>query len=142
VISWPGRLAPRRVDADVSSVDLFPTLLHLLGAPPCPAWEGFAALGAGEETGRPRPVYSGSIVWEARWLARGPRGQVLADLATGSAKAFPRDSPLRVPAAWSASPDAPGLLGTFLEDYVRRTTYYETPALRRTRLYSDPGPRP
>ena len=143
VLSWPGTLPPGRVEEDVSTIDLFPTLLGLVGAPPCPAWDGRARLGGPAAGTRPaRPVYSASIVWEVRWLVRGAGGQVLVDLMTGRANAYPRDASLRSPAAWPSVAGAPALLGAFLEDYSRRATYYTTPELRRTRLYADPAPRP
>lgn len=138
VLSWPGRLPPGRIEEDVSSIDLFPTLLGLVGAPPCPGWDGRARLGE-PATARQgsRPIYSASIVWEARWLVRGTAGQVLVDLMTGRATAYRRNESLRFPVDWSSVGEAPALLQSFLEDYSRRAAYYTSPELRRTRLYAE-----
>lgn len=138
VISWPGRLAPARVAGDVSSVDLFPTLLGLVGAPPCPAWDGRDVLSAGAPP-RP-PVYSASLVWEVRWLLLGTRVKVLADLTSGSVLAFPRNAPLSGAPLRAPDPEEGALLGRFLTDWSRRSLYYATPELRRSRLYADPPP--
>lgn len=138
VIRWPGRLAPARLAGDVSSIDVFPTLLGLLGAPPCPAWDGRDVLAA-DAPHRP-PVYSASLVWEARWLLLGTRVKVLADLISGAVAAYPRDASLAGPALRAPDPEEGALLGRFLTDWSRRSLYYATPELRRTRLYADPPP--
>lgn len=135
VISWPGRLAPARVGGDVSSIDVFPTLLGLVGAPPCPAWDGRDVLAGG----RP-PVYSASLVWEARWLLLGSRVKVLADLVSGSVLTFPREGELRGAPLRAPDPEQGVLLDRFLSDWSRRSLYYATPELRRARLYADPPP--
>ncbi len=143
VLSWPGTLPPGRVEEDVSTIDLFPTLLGLVGAPPCPGWEGRPLIGGpAASLPRPRPVYSASIVWEARWLVRDARGQVLVDLMTGRATAYPKDASLRSPVPWGSVRGAPALLEAFFEDYSRRAAYYTSPELRRSRLYSEPADSP
>ena len=140
VVSWPGTLPAGRREEDVSTIDLFPTLLGLIGAPPCPGWDGRDRIGGpAAPLERSRPIYSASIVWEARWLVRGGGAQVLIDLMTGRATAHRRDESLRFPVDWSSVGEAPALLQSFLEDYSRRAAYYTSPDLRRSRLYAEPA---
>lgn len=40
LLSWPGKLAPRVTETAVSTLDLLPTLVDLLGLPPHPAFQG------------------------------------------------------------------------------------------------------
>lgn len=140
VLSWPGTLPAGRIEENVSAIDLFPTLLGMIGAPPCPGWDGRARLGGpAPSRGRSRPIYSASIVWEARWLVQGAQEKVLVDLMTGRATAFRGDASLRSPADRGPFDEAPVLLRSFLEDYSRRATYYASPDLRRSRLYAEPA---
>jgi arylsulfatase A-like enzyme len=60
IISWPGKIAPERIDTPVSIVDIAPSLLSLIDAPPLPASSGRALFGeAGVPAGREaRPILS------------------------------------------------------------------------------------
>lgn len=51
---WPRGLTPKRVDDPVSHLDVLPTIVDLLGAPPHPAFQGRSIL---EDGPKPRPVY-------------------------------------------------------------------------------------
>jgi arylsulfatase A-like enzyme len=55
MVRWPRAIAPKRTSALVSSVDVAPTLLDLVGAPPLPnmqgrSWRALLGLGGDDET--------------------------------------------------------------------------------------------
>jgi arylsulfatase A-like enzyme len=60
VFSWPGKIAREQVTTPVSIVDIAPTLLSLVGAPPLPASSGRALFGkGGKPMARPtKPILS------------------------------------------------------------------------------------
>jgi arylsulfatase A-like enzyme len=53
LIRYPSELRPRRDERSVSTLDVMPTLLGLLGIPPHPSYQGIDVLGAGYDTNRP-----------------------------------------------------------------------------------------
>jgi arylsulfatase A-like enzyme len=60
IFSWPGKIARERVATPVSIVDIAPTLLSLVGAPPLPASSGRALFGKGGKpvTRQAKPILS------------------------------------------------------------------------------------
>ena len=128
LIRYPGKLAAARFAGDVSTIDLFPTLLGLLGASHNPAWEGRDVLALGPDGCALRPVFTGSLIWSRRWLAIRGEGKVLVDLDDQTSQAFGRDDFL-MEHELPTSPWAKGLgqaLSATLRDHIR---FYEMPAL-------------
>jgi arylsulfatase A-like enzyme len=60
IFSWPGKIAREQVATPVSIVDIAPTLLSLVGAPPLPASSGRALFGKGGKpvTRQAKPILS------------------------------------------------------------------------------------
>ena len=67
VLSWPGRVEPRRVSARVRTLDLYPTLSELLGwGPPHELSEGASLVPLFGGTGGDREVVAEAILWGER----------------------------------------------------------------------------
>ena len=67
VLSWPGRVEPRRVSARVRTLDLYPTLSELLGwGSPHELSEGASLVPLFGGTGRDREVVAEAILWGER----------------------------------------------------------------------------
>jgi len=128
LLRYPEKLAPGHFAANVSTIDLYPTLLGLLGAPANPAWQGRDVLLLGAAGCARRPVFAGSIIWLQRWLAIGEEGKVLLDLDERGQRAFAADDRLLahdlVDPPWAAG--LARLLSSTLRHHIR---FYETKAL-------------
>ena len=134
VVRYPGVLSPARVPGDVSTIDLFPTILGLIGAPPCPAWHGVDALAPAMPGTPPRPVLVGSIVWESRWRVLCGDVELEADLLRRLWDLRPRDgarSGRRLP---PGDPRAGALLRWLLLTIGSQQAFYEDADVRRTSL--------
>ncbi|MEY2746400.1 MAG: hypothetical protein RL112_1442 [Planctomycetota bacterium] len=67
VLSWPGRVEPRRVQARVRTLDLYPTLAELLSLPPPhPLAEGRSLAPLFASDGPDREVVAEAILWGER----------------------------------------------------------------------------
>jgi arylsulfatase A-like enzyme len=64
MISWPGRIAPQMVDTPVSSIDLAPTLLRLVGMTPTAEMTGVNLLDAGAVAAR-KTIFGETFAHEA-----------------------------------------------------------------------------
>jgi phosphoglycerol transferase MdoB-like AlkP superfamily enzyme len=131
VLLLPGRLAPRHFRETVSTIDLFPTILGVLGVPPCPGWQGIDVRAAGEDFCRRRPIFVGDIVWKNLWLMMKGRQYVIVDTAQR-----------RVVDADDASKASGGrdLLDLFLRTFLSHVLYYSDPELQTRFIYPEaPG---
>jgi glucan phosphoethanolaminetransferase (alkaline phosphatase superfamily) len=139
LIRYSRKLAPSRFSGDVSTIDLFPTLLGLLGAPSNPAWEGRDVLALGPDGCTKRPVFAGSIIWLQRWLAIRGEGKVLIDLDEQSHQVFSRDDGFMQKAlpitAW-----ATGLLRVLSSTLRNHTRFYESPTLHAQHMIGTDTP--
>jgi hypothetical protein len=126
VLRLPGRLAPGRFRENVSTIDLLPTILGVLGVPPCPGWQGIDIRAAGEDVCRRRPIFIGNIVLRNCWLMMKGRRYVLVDIAQR-----------RVVDADDSSKASGGrdLLDLFLSTFVSHLVYYGDPELQKRFLY-------
>jgi hypothetical protein len=128
LIRYPKKLGPTHFVGDVSTIDLFPTLLGLLGAPPNPAWEGRDVLALGPDGCAKRPVFAGSLIWQQRWLAIRGEGKVLIDLDEERSQIFSReDTMMQHPLP--TAPWATAILHTLSATLRSHIHFYESPTL-------------
>ena len=128
LIRYPGSLSPAHFSENVSTIDLFPTLLGLLGAPSNPAWEGRDVLALGPDGCARRPVFAGSIIWLQRWLAIRGDTKVSVDFDARSSSAFSRADRL-LEHELPIGPEARDLLRTLSATLQQHVQYYETSEL-------------
>ena len=134
MIHYP-KLAPRHFRTNVSTIDLVPTVLGVLGVPPSPAWEGSDVLALGEDRCASRAVFTANTCWRNQWLVtRGTRKWVV-DLTERSVQAFERED------LWLANPIVPApqdtrdVIRMFLQVLNDRLLYYRHSDLHHDFLY-------
>lgn len=138
----PGGLEPQRVATPASAIDLFPTILGAIGAPPCPAWQGIDVLSPEAVTAPSRPILVGSIVWEARWRALVGELEIDVDLLGRRWEPRRRGSLRKGGAPPPAVPRPEAILEWVLSTIRTVEGYYEDAEARRTLLPPSVPPSP
>jgi len=135
LIRYPRVLHAQRFAGTVSTIDLVPTVLGVLGVPPSPAWDGTDVLALGEAGCGRRPVFTANLTWRNQWLVTRGATKLVFDIPESSATAYELgDSTLARPRVLTER-EIESVGATFFRLLNERYYYYTHPYLHDRFLY-------